>query len=105
MSRRRNAKTGHGSVSLKHNAVFISVKTLALNWECSRTTVTRILEEAGVTSYYLGSGQNGSKRYLKADIDRFLQSMPHAEPIGPVQGAAEIRTRTRRQLRDRETGG
>ena len=103
MSRRRNANPGRGSVSLKYNAVFVSVKTLAANWECSRTTVSRILEEAGISAYYLGSGRNGSKRYLKADVDQFLQSVPQAEPIGPVRGMAKAGARTSTKLRGQET--
>ena len=103
MTRRRDANSGRDSASLKHTAVFVSVKTLAANWEYSRTTISRILEEAGVTAYFLGSGRNGSKRFLKADVDRFLQSVPQAEPIGRIRGTAKVGARTRRQLRERTT--
>jgi len=41
---------------------FVSVKTLARLWDCSRTTVSRLLERAGVPAYYFGRGRNGSKR-------------------------------------------
>ena len=51
---------------------FVSVKTLARQWDCSRTTVSRLLEQAGVPAYYFGRGRNGSKRYRKVDIDRYL---------------------------------
>ena len=62
----------------KHDSRFVSLKTLAEQWDCSRTTVARILEEAGVQAYYFGRGRNGSKRYLKDDIDRFLARVEKA---------------------------
>jgi hypothetical protein len=62
----------------KHSDQFVSVKTLAKLWECSRTTVSRLLEKAGVPAYYFGRGRNGSKRYLKDDIDRFLNQVEKA---------------------------
>lgn len=62
----------------KHNARFVSVKTLAELWDCSRTTVSRLLDEAGVEALYFGKGRNGSRRYLKADIDRFLEELDRA---------------------------
>lgn len=57
---------------------FISIKTLARLWDCSRTTVSRLLDEAGVKAYYFGRGRNGSKRYLKEDVDRYLQQLASA---------------------------
>ena len=62
----------------KHNAKFVSVKTLAELWDCSRTTVSRLLDEAGVEAFYFGTGRNGSRRYLKTDIDRFLEELDRA---------------------------
>jgi hypothetical protein len=59
-------------------AQFVSVKTLAKRWDCSRTTVTRLLERAGVPAYYFGRGRNGSKRYRRDDIDRFLAGIEKA---------------------------
>lgn len=57
---------------------FVSIKTLAQRWDCSRTTVSRPLDEAGVGAYYFGQGRNGSKRYRQADIDRYLQDFESA---------------------------
>jgi len=54
---------------------FVSVKTLASLWDGSRTTVSRLLERAGVRAYYFGRGRNGSKRYRKADIDLYLKQV------------------------------
>ncbi len=62
----------------KHNARFVSVKTLAERWDCSRTTVSRLLDEAGVEAFYFGKGRNGSRRYLNADIDRYLVELERA---------------------------
>lgn len=55
-----------------HGSRFVSIKTLATQWDCSRTTVSRLLDQAGVPAYYFGRGRNGSKRYLKEDVDRYL---------------------------------
>ena len=44
------------------------MKTFAGQWDCSRTTVTRLLEEAGVEVYYFGKGRNGAKHYLRRDV-------------------------------------
>ena len=57
----------------KHNTKFVSVKTLAELWDFSR-----ILDEAGVEAFYFGRGRNGARRYLKADVDRFLQELDRA---------------------------
>ena len=61
--------------AIKHDTQLISVKTLAKQWDCSRTSVCRLLEEAGVEPVFLGRGTNGTKRYLKRDVDGFLRSL------------------------------
>lgn len=58
--------------------LFVSVKTLAAQWDCSKTTVSRRLDEAGVPAYYFGRGRNGSKRYKKEDIDRYVKNLESA---------------------------
>ena len=62
----------------KQPATFLSLKTLAKRWDCSRTTVSRILDEAGVEAFYFGKGRNGSRRYLNVDIDHFLEELDRA---------------------------
>lgn len=57
---------------------FVSVKTLAAKWDCSKTTVSRLLDKAGVPAFYFGRGRNGSKRYKKEDIDRYLKNLESA---------------------------
>ena len=64
--------------AVSHASGFVSLKTLAKQWDCSRTTVTRLLEQAGVQAYYFGHGRTGSKRYLKDDIDRFVARVEKA---------------------------
>jgi hypothetical protein len=59
-------------------ARFVSVKTLAKQWDCSRTTVSRLLERAAVRAFYFGRGRNGSKRYLRSDIEAFLAQLETA---------------------------
>ena len=61
-----------------HTDQFVSLKTLARQWDCSRTTVTRLLEQAGVPAYYFGRGRTGSKRYRKEDVDRFVARVEKA---------------------------
>lgn len=58
--------------------LFVSVKTLAAQWDCSKTTVTRLLDKASVPAFYFGRGRNGSKRYKKEDIDCFLKNLESA---------------------------
>lgn len=60
---------------IKHDTQLVSAKTLAARWDCSRTTVSRLLEHAGVEPVFLGQGSNGTKRYRKRDVDAFLQSL------------------------------
>ncbi len=57
---------------------FVSLKTLAAQWNCSKTTVSRLLDKAGVPAFYFGRGRNGLKRYKKEDIDRFVQNLDSA---------------------------
>ncbi|GJQ28064.1 MAG: hypothetical protein HBSAPP02_30960 [Phycisphaerae bacterium] len=58
--------------------LFVSMKSLAAQWNCSKTTVSRLLDKAGVPAFYFGRGRNGLKRYKKEDIDRFLQNLESA---------------------------
>lgn len=75
----KQPKKQSSSVELRHDSQFVSLKTLAELWDCSRTTVARRLEDAGVKGYYLGNGMRGAKRYLKEDVDRFLETLVQAE--------------------------
>ena len=53
---------------------FVSPKRLAEEWSVSVPTVKRICERAGISAYYLGHGKNGTVRYRREDIDKYLES-------------------------------
>jgi len=59
---------------------FVSVKTLAQEWDCSKTTVSRLVERAGVPAYYFGNSRNGTKRYRRRDVDDYLHRIENAYP-------------------------
>lgn len=103
MTVRQRAESSGQSATLKNTAAFVSVKTLSESWDCSRTTVSRILEGAGVRAYYFGSGPNGAKRYRRADVDRFLQSLSHSEPVALRGRRPRITTRVRNGVRGDQT--
>lgn len=98
MSSRNRADANDQTPGLNHPALFVSVKTLAESWDCSRTTVSRILDGAGMRAYYFGGGPNGAKRYLRSDVDRFLQSLPQSEPIIQLGRSPRMTTRVRRRM-------
>lgn len=99
MTARHRVESSGQSATLKHTAGFVSVKTLAESWDCSRTTVSRVLDKAGVRAFYFGSGPNGSKRYLRGDVDRFLQSLPQSEPVTRRDRKPRMTDRVRRGVR------
>ena len=47
---------------------FISPNELADRWRCSRSSVDRIAERAGLRRLYIGTGKNGNIRYLKKEV-------------------------------------
>lgn len=103
MTARHRAESPGQSATLKHTAGFVSVKTLAESWDCSRTTVSRILDGAGVRAFYFGSGPNGAKRYRRGDVDRFLQSLPQSEPVARRDRKPRITARVRKGVRGEQT--
>ena len=50
----------------------ISTRELAEQWRCYPSTVSRVLEKAGIRPYFLGSGKNGMKRYRKDEVEVFM---------------------------------
>ena len=54
-------------------AEYISPRQLARRWQCSRTTVDRIVRQADLSRVRLGHGPNGTLRYLRAEIEEFEQ--------------------------------
>ncbi len=53
---------------------FVRPKQLAEEWSVSIPTVMRICEKAGIPAYYLGHGKNGTVRFLRSDIDKYVES-------------------------------
>ena len=51
----------------------VSARTLANEWQCSVSTVHRLLERARLKPYYLHDGRNGTKRYRREDVNGFLE--------------------------------
>lgn len=51
--------------------VYISPNKLAKRWDCSRSSVDRVAENAKFRRFILGSGRNGNIRYLLADVEEF----------------------------------
>ena len=50
----------------------VSLAQLSREWSCSRSTVRRILAEAGVQPFFLSDHRNGTVRYNRAEVDTFL---------------------------------
>lgn len=47
---------------------YISPRELASRWRCGRSSVDRIARMAGLTRLCLGSGRNGTVRYLIQEV-------------------------------------
>lgn len=53
---------------------FISPKELAERWRCSRSSVDRIAERAGLKRLYLGVGRCGMVRYMREEVEKYEES-------------------------------
>jgi hypothetical protein len=53
---------------------FLSPKDLADRWRCSRSSVDRIAQRAGLSRVFLGGGVKGMVRYLREEVEHFEQS-------------------------------
>jgi hypothetical protein len=49
-------------------SVYISSRELAERWRCSRASVQRVCQRAGLKKLLLGHGRNGMVRYLTTEI-------------------------------------
>ena len=47
---------------------YVTPKELAKRWQCSRTSVDRIAQRAGLTRVCLGEGANGIVRYVREEV-------------------------------------
>ena len=52
----------------------ISPNELAIRWQCSRSSVDRIADRAGLSRVLLGEGRNGMVRYLRSEVVAYEQS-------------------------------
>ena len=53
---------------------FVSPKRLAEEWSVSVPTVKRICEQERIPAYHLGQGKNGTVRYDRADIAKYVEN-------------------------------
>lgn len=49
-------------------------REVAERWRCSRSSVDRVAQRAGLRRVCLGTGQRGMVRYLRDEVLRFEQS-------------------------------
>jgi hypothetical protein len=52
-------------------APYISPKELSERWQCSRSSVDRIVRRAGIKRLYLGEGRNGMVRFLRREVEAY----------------------------------
>jgi hypothetical protein len=52
---------------------WVSLRELAIEWSASRQTVRRTLERAGIKPVYLSDARNGTLRYSRDEVRRFLE--------------------------------
>lgn len=50
---------------------YLAPKELAERWRCSRSSVARITERAGLSRLYLGEGRNGMVRYRREEVEAY----------------------------------
>jgi len=53
---------------------FVAPKELAERWRCSRSSVDRIAERAGLNRLYLSVGRRGMVRYIREEVERYEES-------------------------------
>lgn len=74
MKRIRKKSQDNETGAASDSAVYLSPKELADRWRCSRPTVTRIAERAGLRRFCLGEGRNGIVRYLRNEVEAYEAS-------------------------------
>ena len=55
--------------------LYISPNELARRWQCSRSSVDRIALRVGLRRLCLGTGRNGTIRYLLREIEAYEQTV------------------------------
>ena len=62
------------SDSVNPAAEYVAPKELATRWQCSRSSVDRIAERAGLSRVFLGQGRNGMVRFRRHEVETFEAS-------------------------------
>jgi hypothetical protein len=62
------------ATQMQNEPPFVSPKELALRWRCSRSSVDRVVERAGLTKCFLGDGRCGMVRFLLSEVEDFEES-------------------------------
>ncbi len=60
----------------------IGERQLALEWGCHRSTVSRLLCEAGIQPIYLSKKTGGTKRYRRSEVDQYLAQCTASDAVG-----------------------
>ncbi len=71
---KKRPSAGTRIVSDASGSAYLSPKDLAERWRCSRPTVARIVQRAGLSRFYLGEGRNGVVRYLQKEVEAYEES-------------------------------
>jgi hypothetical protein len=50
---------------------YLAPRELQERWRCSRSSVDRIAQRAGLTRFCLGEGRNGIVRYSRREVEAF----------------------------------
>jgi hypothetical protein len=59
---------------LAESSPYLSPKELAQRWRCSRSSVDRIAQRAGLSRLCLGEGRNGIVRYIRKEVEAYEAS-------------------------------
>jgi len=68
----------------------ISLRQIAENWACSRSTVARLLEKGGVSPFDFTGKRNGTKRYIKVEVDGFMQRCLRKNPKASTRSVTAV---------------
>ena len=74
MKGQRKKKLDSSTGAAPDSSAYLSPKDLADRWRCSRPTVARIAERAGLRRFCLGEGRNGIVRYLRKEVEAYEAS-------------------------------
>lgn len=58
----------------KPESPYLAPKELADRWRCSRSSVDRIAQRAGLKRLCLGSGARGMVRYIREEVEKYEES-------------------------------